>query len=218
MNLTKVKNQKLNNMYRLSDRPNVLNQVIYPYVFWDDFLSPEVIEKAIVYCENSGTDKSFIVSEHGKELEAPEIRKSKIMMHHYNENTAFMFDKFLDVATHINDNFFNFDILGFDHFQYTMYDEVGSHYDFHADTIFGDHIPPNMILTRKLSFSLLLSDSSEYEGGDLEILINGGDPIKVEQKKGRVIAFPSFMMHRVTPVTKGCRKSIVFWAVGQKFK
>jgi|LauGreDrversion4_2_1035121.scaffolds.fasta_scaffold435201_2 PKHD-type hydroxylase len=205
-------------MYKLSNHPNILNQVIYPYAYWDNFLSDELLEKTIEYCKDNGTDRSFIVNEYGNEVEAPSIRKSKIMMHLCNENNSFVFDKFLDIATHMNDNFFNFDLLGFDHFQYTVYDEAGSHYDFHADAIFGENLPRNMVLTRKLSFSLVLSDSSEYEGGDFEILINGGDPIKVEQKKGRIIAFPSFMMHRVAPVTSGCRKSIVFWAVGPKFK
>ena len=205
-------------MYKLSNHPNILNQVMYPYAYWDDFLSDELLEKTIEYCKDTETGKSFIINEDGKEVEVSDIRKSKIMMHLCNDSNSFLFDKLLDVATHMNDNFFNFDLLGFDHFQYTVYDEVGSHYAFHTDIILGENIPQGMILTRKLSFSLVLSDSSEYEGGDFEILVNGGSPIKVEQKKGRIIAFPSFMMHRVSPVTSGCRKSIVFWVVGPKFK
>jgi len=205
-------------MHKLSNHPNILNQVIYPYAYWDNFLSDELLEKTIEYCKDNGTDRSFIINEDGKEEEVPDIRKSKVMMHMCSDNNSFIFDKLLDIATHMNDNFFNFDLLGFDHFQYTVYDEVGSHYDFHADAIYGENIPQDMILTRKLSFSLVLSDSSEYKGGDLEILINGQAPIKTEQKKGRIIAFPSFMLHRVSPVISGCRKSIVFWAVGPKFK
>ena len=59
----------------------------------------------------------------------------------------------------------------------------------------------------------------DFEGGDFEI--NQGqekDATKVDAKKGRILAFPSFMLHRVAPTTKGKRKSLVFWALGPKFK
>jgi PKHD-type hydroxylase len=74
-----------------------------------------------------------------------------------------------------------------------------------------------MEVPRKLSFSLILSDSSEYEGGDFEIL-HGSFPDKLEQKRGRILAFPSYIVHRVTPIISGSRRSIVFWALGPKFK
>lgn len=205
-------------MIKLSSQPDILGHVIYPYVFWDDFMSQDLIKQTIDYCDAHGTGSSYIINEHGQEAEVLSVRNSKIQMHRFDEKTAFMFDKFLDIATHINNNFYNFDLLGFDHFQYTVYDQVGSHYDFHTDTIFGENIPLEMKLTRKLSFSLVLSDCDEYKGGDLELFVNGGDAVKVEQKKGRIIAFPSFMMHRVSPIIKGCRKSIVFWALGPKFR
>jgi PKHD-type hydroxylase len=83
--------------------------------------------------------------------------------------------------------------------------------------IFGDQVRPEQLLPRKLSFSLILSNPNEYIGGDFEILI-GKKSSPIIQTRGRVIAFPSFVMHRVTPLTSGVRKSIVFWALGPKFK
>ena len=62
--------------------------------------------------------------------------------------------------------------------------------------------------------SLILSDPDEYEGGQLEIW---GKPIDV-YKKGSIIFFPSWMPHRVTPVTKGTRYSLVMWFMGAPFK
>jgi PKHD-type hydroxylase len=66
---------------------------------------------------------------------------------------------------------------------------------------------------RKLSLVLLLND--EFEGGDFELLWPGN---KIPLKKGRVILFPSILMHRVKPVTKGTRKSLVAWMQGPNFK
>ena len=68
--------------------------------------------------------------------------------------------------------------------------------------------------TRKISMSLVLSDPDEYEGGQLEIW---GKSIDV-YKKGSIIFFPSWMPHRVTPVTKGTRYSLVMWFIGAPFK
>ena len=62
-------------------------------------------------------------------------------------------------------------------------------------------------------------DSTEYEGGDFEISVNtptNNTIHKVEalQKKGSIVVFPSFVWHRVTPVTKGTRYSLVSWYLG----
>ena len=73
-----------------------------------------------------------------------------------------------------------------------------------------------MVQPRKLSLSLALND--DFEGGEFQI--NEGketNPITVPMHKGRVVLFPSFMIHRVTPITKGTRKSIVVWVNGPKF-
>jgi|TARA_Y100000310_G_C20691799_1_gene822779 PKHD-type hydroxylase len=73
---------------------------------------------------------------------------------------------------------------------------------------------------RKLSIIITLVDGSEYEGGDLQInfrhryideVIQTMDEIR---PKGSVIIFPSFLWHRVTPVTKGTRYTLVNWNLG----
>jgi PKHD-type hydroxylase len=112
-----------------------------------------------------------------------------------------------------NKNHFNLDIIGSnDNIQYTEYNsEVKGHYDWHLD-ISGDS---NVL--RKLSIIIQLSSPDEYEGGDLEIHI-GSTPLKVPKQKGSIIVFPSFLLHRVTPVTKGIRKSLVWWVGGSQFR
>ena len=84
----------------------------------------------------------------------------------------------------------------------------------------GDELPTNTTGTRKLSLTFLLSEPNvDFEGGDFQIVLAQENQAQtIEMKKGRIIAFPSFVLHRVTPVTKGERKSIVIWVEGPKFK
>ena len=65
---------------------------------------------------------------------------------------------------------------------------------------------------------LMLSDPSEFEGGELQIKTDSDDAITLEQKKGRAWFFPSYILHRVTPVTRGIRRSLVLWVGGPEFK
>jgi PKHD-type hydroxylase len=101
--------------------------------------------------------------------------------------------------------------------QFTQYDAADEgFYNWHNDVLWD---LPNCG-HRKLSMVIQLSDPSEYEGGDLEIqplYSRPPDPM-VLRKQGNVIVFPSFLMHRVTPVTKGTRYSLVAWMEGPKWR
>ena len=70
---------------------------------------------------------------------------------------------------------------------------------------------------RKLSVSIQLSDPDDYEGGDLELRW-GKDPMKANREQSMITVFPSWTMHRVTPVTRGRRFSLVAWVSGPPFK
>ena len=95
--------------------------------------------------------------------------------------------------------------------QYTEYPE-GGFYDWHVDNdVNMQHEPP----VRKISMTCLLSPENEFEGGDLELTTEG----KVAKiKQGQAIFFASFIRHRVTPVIRGNRKSLVKWFGGTPFK
>ena len=76
------------------------------------------------------------------------------------------------------------------------------------------------VFERKLSFTLQLSDSDEYTGGDLEFTeFNDADEQfkKDMRKKGTVIVFPSFLQHRVTEVTEVQRHALVGWREGKQW-
>jgi PKHD-type hydroxylase len=85
------------------------------------------------------------------------------------------------------------------------------HYDWHMDA----GTPQNGV-QRKLSISILLSDPSEFEGGELQF--KGIEDQKILTKQGSIVVFPSFIEHKVTPVTKGVRYSAVTWVSGPSFR
>ena len=64
----------------------------------------------------------------------------------------------------------------------------------------------------------MMSDPSEYEGGELEICINGNidKPIKLKPEKGDIVFFASWMPHRVAPIISGTRKTLVTWVMGKR--
>ena len=111
-----------------------------------------------------------------------------------------------------NRNHFGFDGMTINEMaQYTEYPESGF-YEWHVDNdVNMQHEPP----VRKISMTLLLSPESEFEGGDLELMSEG----KVAKiKQGHAVFFASFIRHRVKPVTRGRRQSLVMWFGGTPFK
>lgn len=98
--------------------------------------------------------------------------------------------------------------------QFARYDsEDQGFYDWHLDIGFGDS---NLALERKISAVILLSDVSEFSGGEFSFATEHGKPVGLG--KGSVVTFPSFLAHRVAPVTKGTRYSMVAWAEGSPWR
>jgi PKHD-type hydroxylase len=79
--------------------------------------------------------------------------------------------------------------------------------------------------TRKLSLTLQLTEKSEYEGGDFQVMWISHDKkdfiniVTINDAKdvGTVIIFPSFTYHQVLPITRGKRESLVNWSLGNEF-
>jgi PKHD-type hydroxylase len=111
-----------------------------------------------------------------------------------------------------NRNHFGFgDIQVTEQAQFTEYPE-GGFYDWHMDCdVNMVHEPP----VRKISMTILLNHESQFEGGDLEIMTPGS---KVKLTQGNAITFASFLNHRVAPVTRGVRQSLVVWFGGTPFR
>jgi PKHD-type hydroxylase len=202
----------------LWNQPRERTQITFPYVWWDGMFSDEEINKLAAYCQEVG---QLIPGGLSMGRVDETIRKSPVCHHLWCEDNAWVFDRFNDAISRINTRWYGFDLNGYDVFQYAEYHaEEGGHYDWHMDINMGiDRTPPEMIEPRKLSIAMLLNTPGEdFEGGEFQI--NGWreeKPINIDIRKGRIIAFPSFMIHRVCPVTKGVRKSLVIWVSGPKF-
>ena len=123
-----------------------------------------------------------------------------------------MYDDLYTFIQRVNLNHFGFgDIQITEQAQFTEYPE-GGFYDWHMDCdVNMQHEPP----VRKISMTLLLNDPSEFEGGDLELMAPGKF---AELKQGHAIIFASFLNHRVNPVKRGIRQSLVVWFGGKPFR
>ncbi|HEY2009516.1 MAG TPA: 2OG-Fe(II) oxygenase [Rhizomicrobium sp.] len=128
------------------------------------------------------------------------------------EPNKWIYDRIQQITMMINAMAYRFDLTGFsERIQYSVYhDAEGGHYDWHVDQ-------GPLVTRRKLSLSLQLTDPSRYQGGDLQFLA-GSRTETAPRDRGMLIAFPSYGVHRVAPVTAGTRKSLVIWITGPRFR
>jgi PKHD-type hydroxylase len=182
-----------------------INQTNY-YWFGNGF-TPVEVDKIVDLSKNFSFEKGTTVSTQ----KTDEARKSQIKWLPYDNSTEWIVDKLTEQIIEAN-QIWKFELSSvIDNIQYTEYDGNGGHYDWHLD------IGPDNISHRKISVVVQLSQPYEYDGGKLQ-LKNGPGEIDVPQGKGTVIVFPSFLLHRVTPLTRGNRKSLVFWVGGGHYK
>lgn len=141
-----------------------------------------------------------------------EIRRSQVVMLGTEGKYAWLYQKLWTAAQECNRLFFCVDIAGVEaNVQLARYDSSSlGFYDWHTDFA---GIKP----LRKISISIQLSRPDAYDGGDLELMY-GVQPQRLDKTRGALIAFPSFMLHRVTPVTRGTRWSLVAWILGPRWR
>lgn len=193
----------------VSNQRNNVNHFNY-YYFTKAFTDQE-LEKIIQLGESLVKTKATTVGQDGEDGHISNYRKSEVSWIGKNDNSNWIYERISDLAIKANSEMWNFDIWDFqDDLQYTTYYGDGGHYDWHAD------LGPG-ISNRKLSIVLQLSEPNEYEGGDLQ-MNPGGNILSVPKEKGLICFFPSFMLHRVTPLTSGLRRSLVVWLCGANLR
>ncbi len=147
------------------------------------------------------------------------VRKSKVSFLH----DRYLIEQLSYSVSLYNNQHWKYYLTGCDPIQYGIYRE-GDHYDWHLDE---EQYVPNIkgqFLARKLSLTIWLNDPDEYEGGELDIEVEG--PYKdndlryntLKLSKGSIVIFRSNLWHRVRPVTSGVRKSLVTWFRGPPFR
>jgi PKHD-type hydroxylase len=192
----------------VSNQRNNVNH--FNYYYFTNVFTDQEIEEIIQIGESQPKIKATTVGEDITQ-EVTDYRVSDIAWLANNPKTSWVFDRIADLAIKANSEMWNFDIWDFqDDLQYTSYYGNGGHYDWHAD------LGPG-ISNRKLSIVLQLSNSDEYEGGDLQ-MNTGGSILNIPREKGLICFFPSFVLHRVTPLSSGLRRSLVTWLCGANLR
>ena len=180
------------------------------WAFFDNAFTDDQCNELIEYCNKQDLIEGSVGGYVSSNQE--HIRKSRIAFIPPTEFMVPYYQRLSAIVLSLNEQFFKFDLHGFgENLQFTEYTAPSGKYDSHIDRSYG-------ISVRKLSIVLQLTDADTYEGGDLELIPQIENPHKMPRKRGTLIAFPSYQLHRVTPVTKGIRNSLVGWVNGKQFR
>jgi len=182
----------------------------WTYIFRGAFTPTECSE--LIGFSNGIPEQVGSIGHGGTSIVDPNMRRSEVKWFSKRDaRLQSLFFKLQTLCDEANLKSFNFDLSGFLDVQFTKYTAPGGHYDWHEDNNWVDGKPS----TRKLSMVLQLTNPAEYEGGQLEL--QGGMGLQTLQQ-GDVLFFPSFLKHRVTPMTAGVRHSLVTWFMGPQWR
>jgi predicted 2-oxoglutarate/Fe(II)-dependent dioxygenase YbiX len=185
-------------------------------VFVQKAFSDEECEQIRASCDDGGGEEGMIggYGPPGQFAVAPDkrhVRQQRLPA----DKSGYPLSRLCLGISNANAEFWSFDLTGFvaDDPPWVMKyaAERRDHYDWHID------VGQSVNASRKLAFSLQLSASSDYEGGDLEFFNLALDRAQARQR-GAIIVFPAFRAHRVTPVTAGVRWAVVGWVHGPTFR
>ena len=169
------------------------------------------IEK-VELAEKSGT----IEQEEGRLVKKfdPTIRSSRVKWLEKLPQFKLLYERIAEQVLIANQENWHFDLHSIvENIQYTEYHAKDKgHYNWHVD------LGPGFASLRKISVTINLSDPKDYEGGSVEFDVGGKTKGFGIKEQGAIILFPSYMLHRVKPVTKGVRKSLVLWVGGKPFR
>lgn len=184
------------------------------FTAWADAFTPAEVDAIVAYGDSLMPERLQLAgtAPGEKTVAADRLRITRTAWIERNADTQWLFDRMQGVAQSLNEQTYQYDLRGFsENFQYTVYHgSEGGHYDWHVD-----HGP--LAVPRKLSMTVQLSNPSDYQGCDLQFCA-GGNIESAPRERGTVVAFPSYVLHRVSPVVSGTRKSLVVWTTGPKFR
>lgn len=185
---------------------------IEPFAWWEKAFTSDQLDWLQQQAKQA-TQQAAVGNGENSEVNS-NIRRSQISWMHKTPDNAWVYNVLADVVSSLNAQYFGFDLTGFgEALQLTHYDGTDNGmYGWHQDYGAG-----KVGISRKLSLVVQLTDPSEYEGGNLQVM-NSASPITVRKERGFITAFPAYMLHQVTPVTQGTRQSLVAWVSGPPFR
>ena len=193
------------------------------WYWYKDGLSQEEVQKIINLASELPIERATTIGSDGVAQEGNDpdgIRSSMVKWIPQTTQWDWLYQNMIAWAEEANNELWHFDLVSApENIQYTeYYAHENGHYDWHQDIGPGEQ--PSR---RKVSITVQLSDAEEYDGGELQIT-TGGDvsndwgAASCPKGRGVVVLFPSYMMHRVSEVTKGTRRSLVLWVGGAHYK
>lgn len=191
------------------------DRIVYPFCWLKDIFSTEEFEKLYKFTRNLSPEESYIGGGEGEVNRA--VRNSETKFFNPCSESFWLFEKINKTVESLNDTYYNFDLVGYDSIQYTRYSgHRTAFYNWHTDSMFGGAMEHH----RKLSVVIMLSRPGvDFTGGEFQIAQGDLDDCQtIQLESGMMIVFPSYMLHRVTPVITGVRETLVTWVTGPKFR
>jgi PKHD-type hydroxylase len=176
------------------------------YYWFDSFFSNSDCDKIVALGKSRELESATVFSG------SSSVRKSKVGWIPYDKELDWIYSGITECVSKANEFCgWSIDWEGYEEdLQFSQYNSVGDHYNYHMD-IGVNHYH------RKISAILQLSDPKEYEGADL-LVDAGSNELTCPKERGSVILFPSFLLHKVSPLKSGERNSLVAWASGPNWK
>ena len=178
-----------------------------------DFLSPDELTQINQYFSSLEFDNATTRSEQGLKTSSSSYRSSKVGWLPKQEPYRWLYQKLGNLVNEANESLWQFDLFGMaEPVQLTEYhaNEQG-HYDWHTD------VGAGKTSQRKISITIQISPPEEYEGGELQFM-SRRLPQSAAKAAGAAYVFPSYLLHRIKPVTMGIRRSIVVWVSGPPYR
>lgn len=190
----------------------------------DNGWTPEELDRIVTYCESLPAQEAQVGSRaQGEELHYG--RNSHVAWVESNEGSRWIYERMQSHFLQLNAEQYGFTLTGIQILQFTKYramkGQKNQHYTWHIDDMGAAYNDEGRLIAnqrgecRKLSGVLQLDNPFDYDGGDLHLI--GGQDYTVQKKRGLFQTFHSMVRHRVTPVTKGYRRTLVAWAYGPEF-
>lgn len=181
-----------------------VEQDLNAYYWFDSFFSNSDCDKIVALGKTRKLESATVFSG------SASARKSKVGWIPYDKELDWIYSGITECVSKANKGW----LIDWDSYkedlQFSQYDSVGDHYNYHMDIGLGHY-------HRKISAIVQLSDPKEYEGADL-LVDAGSNEITCSKERGSVILFPSFLLHKVSPLKSGERNSLVAWASGPNWK
>ena len=180
-------------------------------VTWRGLFTPAQLDALERHCDSLPLESARLTGQ-----THDDIRNTQVAWVHRDEEAEDLYLRMEAVVLRLNSDLFHFDLSGLNSMQYAVYrQEEAGYFDWHND--YGRYRGDPGQEPRKITMSLQLSDGASYEGCDLEV--RAAHPVDVApRERGTLFAFRANALHRVTPIIRGVRKSLVIWATGPEFR